>query len=81
MKKLSILAITLAATIGATATDMKDLKITPVGQPQEANGWFNGNIVLVPKKVFAKIKKTVIIWIIRRLLEEEYVILQIATKG
>ena len=27
MKKLSILAITLAATIGATATDMKDLKI------------------------------------------------------
>ena len=27
MKKLSILAIALAATIGATATDMKDLKI------------------------------------------------------
>ena len=38
-----------------SGTDMKDLKITPVGQPQEANGWFNGNVVLVPKEVFAKI--------------------------
>ena len=38
-----------------SGTDAKDLKICPNGQPQLAEGWFNGNFVLVPRKVFAKV--------------------------
>ena len=37
------------------ASDEKDRKITPCGTPQKANGWLNGNCVLVPKNVFQNV--------------------------
>ena len=38
-----------------SATDSKDRKLAPNGQPQAADGWFNGNVVLVPESVFEKV--------------------------
>ena len=38
-----------------SATDSKDRKLAPNGQPQAADGWFNGNVVLVPEPVFEKV--------------------------
>ena len=37
------------------ATDSNDCRITPNGQLQIANGWLNGNVVLVPQPVFKKV--------------------------
>jgi len=36
-------------------SDVSDKKIIPNGQPQKANGWLNGNLVLVPKEVYKRI--------------------------
>ena len=36
-------------------SDASDKKIVPNGLPQRANGWLNGNLVLVPKSVYNKI--------------------------
>ena len=38
-----------------SGTDSKDRKLAPNGQPQSADGWLNGNVVLVPKDVFGKV--------------------------
>lgn len=37
------------------ATDAMDGKIIPNGSPQRADGWLNGNFVLVPKEVYQKV--------------------------
>jgi len=37
------------------ATDTFDSRIMPNGQPQRANGWFNGNCVLVPREVYRRV--------------------------
>ena len=37
------------------ASDKRDVKITPNGTPQFATGWFNGNLVLVPREVYKRI--------------------------
>jgi len=34
------------------ASDSRDVKITPNGQPQLATGWLNGNLVLIPRDVY-----------------------------
>lgn len=36
-------------------SDASDRKILPVGSPHKANGWLNGNCVLVPKEVYRRI--------------------------
>lgn len=36
-------------------SDASDKKNLPNGSPQQANGWLNGNLVLVPKSVYNKI--------------------------
>lgn len=38
-----------------SGTNEKDRKLAPNGQPQAADGWFNGNVVLVPESVFEKV--------------------------
>ena len=37
------------------ATDAMDRKIVPKGTPQKADGWLNGNFVLVPREVYRKV--------------------------
>ena len=37
------------------ATDRRDQKIIPNGHPQRADGWFNGNCVLVPRDVALRV--------------------------
>lgn len=37
------------------ATNVYDMKIVPNGSPQLADGWFNGNCVLVPWGVYCKV--------------------------
>ena len=36
-------------------TNSKDQKIIPNGSPQRADGWLNGNCVLVPSEVYSKV--------------------------
>ena len=36
-------------------TTSKDQKVMPNGDPQRADGWLNGNCVLVPREVFSKV--------------------------
>ena len=36
-------------------TNGKDQKIIPNGSPQRADGWLNGNCVLVPSEVYSKV--------------------------
>ncbi|MCR5752158.1 MAG: glycosyltransferase family 2 protein [Kiritimatiellae bacterium] len=37
------------------ATNRNDQKIIPIGRPLRADGWLNGNVVLVPEEVFSKV--------------------------
>ena len=37
------------------ATDLRDVRYAPNGSPQRAVGWFNGNVVLVPRVAYEKI--------------------------
>lgn len=43
------------STCSYSATDRADRKIIPNGVPQKADGWLNGNFVLVPKDVYDNI--------------------------
>ena len=36
-------------------TDLKYRKIRPIGEPQSTNGWFNGNVVLVPYATYQSV--------------------------
>lgn len=37
------------------ATDKHDNLLKPIGRPQLANGWFNGNFVLIPRAVYESV--------------------------
>lgn len=38
-----------------SATTLQDEQIFPSGEPQQAEGWFNGNCVLIPREVYEKV--------------------------
>ena len=43
------------STCSYGATDANDKLIIPSGKPQMANGWLNGNFVLIPRDIFKKV--------------------------
>ena len=43
------------STCSYGATDANDELIIPSGKPQMANGWLNGNFVLIPRDIFKKV--------------------------
>lgn len=45
----------IGKVISYGATDANDQKVIPNGVPQKADGWLNGNVVLIPRDVYQQV--------------------------